>query len=62
MKKKSKTTLFGAIAAAAFLISHPESPVKDSIPESVKSYASVATMVTLALLGKTAADETAPPK
>jgi len=61
-QKKSKTTVLGIIAAAMFLTSHPDSPVKEIMPEKVKAYTVLGGTLALGLLGKFAADsKPAPP-
>ena len=51
----------GILAAALFLTSSPESPVKNMIPDKAKTYATIAAAAALGLLGKTAADSVTPP-
>lgn len=46
----------GAIAAALFLISHDESPVRDLIPDKAKPYTILATTAALGILGGVSAD------
>jgi len=60
-KKDTKTTIMGILAAALFLTSSPESPVKNMIPDKAKTYATIAAAAALGLLGKTAADSVTPP-
>lgn len=57
MKKKDrKSTIMGIVAGAMFLMSSPESPVKDMIPESIKTYTVLGGGIALGMLGKVAAD------
>ena len=57
MKKKDrKSTIMGIVAGAMFLISSPDSPVKDMIPQSVKTYTVLGGGIALGILGKVAAD------
>lgn len=57
-KKDTKTTIAALFAAAMFLTSHPESPVKEIIPEKGKGYAVLAATIGLGLLGRFSADAT----
>lgn len=49
--------MLGIVAAALFLTSNPESPVKDLIPDTVKAYTVLGGSLAIGLLGKFAADQ-----
>lgn len=56
-KKNRKTTIAGWAAAIGLLISSADSPIAPLLPQSVKQYGTLASVIGMMVLGQQAADK-----